>query len=72
MEMIRSGSTALGAVVEKGEPGIMMRQIRHVHVVVPDGLGGMHITYHHEMPLEDRIRIYHYLVFPAFASFELE
>ena len=72
MHMLPGGSSALGAIVQEGEIGIMMGEVRHIHKPVEDGLGRMFAGRYGKMLVENRIRIDENLIFAAFAGLEAD
>ena len=58
MEMVRSRGPAEGAVVVDSEIGEVPRQVSHIDIMMPYGLGDVFETRYDEMAGEDRLRVH--------------
>ncbi len=68
--MVGSRGSAAGAVVEEGEVREVVRQVEHVHIAVPYGLGLMAGGSDDQMRGKYGIGIEQYLIFTALSALE--
>ena len=72
MHMVRLGSPALRTVVEDRVARQVPRQVKHVHIAVPDGLVAMRVSGNDKVVGEDGIGVDLDVVEPALAPFEAQ